>query len=270
MGLKKFFKSAYLQFRFWLSGTNSPVFIFFYKYFFRPEKDSIDYYLDQYSKYRKGDVTLIQVGANDGMTFDPVHKFIKRDNWKGVLLEPQKYVYDKFLSKIYRKNKGIVTLNAAIGKQDGSMPIYKIGFTNERWASGLTTFNKKVLEHQFERGHVERRAKRSGIPIPKDKSKWIVEEKVDVVSFSTLLDKYNLGVVNLLQIDTEGFDYEVIKMVNFSRMQPDIIVFENALIPGNGKEECNAYLVSMGYKVKEFDGNSLCVRSASGFDVDAA
>jgi FkbM family methyltransferase len=270
MGLKKFFKSAYLHFRFWLSGTNSPVFIFFYKYFFRPEKDSIDYYLDQYSKHKKGKITLIQVGANDGMTFDPVHKFIKRDNWNGVLLEPQKYVYDKFLSKIYRKNKGIVTLNAAIGKQDGTMPIYKIGFTNERWASGLTTFDRKVLEHQFDRGHVERRAKRSGIQVPEDKSKWIVEEKVEVVSFSTLLDRYKLNDVDLLQIDTEGFDYEVIKMIDFTRMQPDIIVFENALIPGNGREECNAYLESKGYKVMEHDGNTLCVHSLSAFMVGLA
>jgi hypothetical protein len=33
--------------------------------------------------------TFIQVGAFDGITTDPLHKYITRYGWRGILMEPQ-------------------------------------------------------------------------------------------------------------------------------------------------------------------------------------
>ena len=265
MSLKKSFKDAYQKIRFYLSSNNSFIFIWNYKYFFHPKEGSLAYYLDLYSKHKKGQVTIIQVGANDGMTHDPVHKFIKRDNWKGVLLEPQKYVYEKFLSKIYSKNPGISTVNAAMGEKDGFLSMYKIGFNEDRWASGLTTFNKEVLEKQFESGYVAAKAKANKVSVPEDRNQWIVEEKVEVLSFNTLLDRYKLNKVHLLQIDTEGFDYEVIKMVNFGRIKPDLIIYESAHFSEAIARQCHDYLSKQGYVFRKIGGNTLCVHETLSF-----
>ncbi|WP_332912088.1 FkbM family methyltransferase [Algoriphagus boritolerans] len=105
-------------------------FLGFYRYLYSPKKGSLSEFLSTYSLSKKGDFTVIQIGANDGISNDPIHKFIKRDNWKGVLLEPQNFVFTEFTQKIYSKNTGITVLNAAIGPEDGTLPMYKIGFSS--------------------------------------------------------------------------------------------------------------------------------------------
>lgn len=203
--------------------------------------------LSEYSTNQKGDFTVIQIGANDGITHDPIHKFIKRDNWKSML-EPQKHVYDEFLSKIYRKNKGIVTLNAALGEKDGYLNLYKIGFSNARWATGLATFDKEVLVKAFDSGHVAKNAAKEKIAIPANLEEQIVTEKVPLISAEKLLSTYHIDKIDLLQIDTEGFDYQIIKMFNVEKTKPRMIVFESSHLSKDELEECIAHLRNNNYQ----------------------
>ena len=69
--------------RFNMSASNNPLFIGFYRNFYNPKKGSLSDFLSQYSKSKPGNFTVVQIGANDGITHDPIHKFIKRDDWKG-------------------------------------------------------------------------------------------------------------------------------------------------------------------------------------------
>ncbi|MCK7538606.1 MAG: hypothetical protein MZV63_50430 [Marinilabiliales bacterium] len=75
------------------------------KQMYKPRPGTIEVFLDKYSREHKP-VTFLQVGANDGFINDPLHKFIKRDNWNGVLLEPQPDVFNDFLVKLHRKRPG--------------------------------------------------------------------------------------------------------------------------------------------------------------------
>ena len=34
--------------------------------------------------------TFVQIGSNDGIKNDPLHRYIKKNNWKGILVEPDK------------------------------------------------------------------------------------------------------------------------------------------------------------------------------------
>ena len=43
---------------------------------------------------------------------------------------------------------------------------------------------------------------------------------------SQLLKKYKIDRINILQIDTEGYDYDIIFSINFKQIRPDIIIFE--------------------------------------------
>jgi hypothetical protein len=53
--------------------------------------------------------------------------------------------------------------------------------------------------------------------------------------------------VNLLQIDTEGFDFEIIKMIDFKRMKPEIIHFKNNFLNRRQKSECSRILGDQNY-----------------------
>ena len=217
LNLKRNLQQRWKMVRFNLSASNNPLFIGFYRNFYKPKKGSLSDFLSQYSKSKPGNFTVVQIGANDGITHDPIHKFIKRDDWKGVLLEPQPDVFHEFLTKIYAKNKGITPLCAAIGEKDGTQPIYKVGFSSMRWATGLASFSKEKIEQAFEDGIVASNCKRFGIEIPADQSQWISQEEVQVIAPATLIQTYGLDHIDLLQIDAEGYDLEVIRIFDIPK-----------------------------------------------------
>jgi len=254
--MKEAYKKFYKKFRYNLSSKNNPIFIGFYKYLYSPSKGSASAFLDDFSKLHDS-VTVIQIGANDGITHDPIHKFIKRDKWKGVLLEPQKHVFPT-LEKLYAKNKGIKTLNAALGDTDGVTKLYKIGFTNARWATGLATFNKDVLEEAFENGYVEKWAGIDNTAIPTNREEQIVAEEIQVISTDTLLSSNGIDNVDFLQIDTEGFDFEVIKLFlgNSLNINPTGMIYEHFHLSNEDIKNCKSFLESNGYLTRQFGGNT--------------
>ena len=256
--IKSYIKSKTQKLRFSLSAHNNPLFLGYYTYFYKPKPGSLNEFLDVYSRSKKGDFYVIQIGANDGITHDPIHKFIKRDGWKGVLLEPQAYVFNHFLKKIYAKNAGITPLCAAIGPEDGSMPLYKIGFSNMRWATGLASFQKENVEKAFSSGLVQAQCLKYQIQIP-EASRRIIAEDVSVVSPETLLNRYGINAIDLLQIDAEGFDYEVIKIFKIGQIKPKAIIFEHTHLSKHDSASCLGHLEENGYKVAHFGPNTLAM-----------
>lgn len=258
--MKAKIKTLYKKFIFNLSANNNPVFLAFYKHFFAPKNGSLASFTDFFSRTNP-EITVIQIGANDGFNHDPIHKFIKRDKWKGVLLEPQKEVYGEYLEKLHRKSVGINTINAALDHKDGYKQIYKVGFSKARWATGLTTFDRSVIESVIESAYVKECAKKEGVEIPGKNEELIKEEEVMVISPISLLAKYSIRKIDWLQIDTEGFDYEVIKVFDISKNPPKVIVFEHCNLSESEKQECYDHLHSNDYKLKEYGRDTLAVKS---------
>jgi len=249
-------KKAYEKWIADLSAANNPLLLFYYRNLYKPRKDSLADYIDQYSKSQPK-VKVLQIGANDGITHDPIHKFIKRNKWSGVLLEPLPDVFKNKLQKIYHLDKNIELVNKALGKEDGRATIYKVGFSDARWATGLTSFNKEVIIKAFNNGYVFKQALKEGLEVPADWNKRIVALEIDVVSVSTLLDQYRLEDINVLQIDTEGYDYEVLKMFNLKEIRPDLVIYENDHLSDHDKEESYRLLRNADYQIHHYGGNTL-------------
>ena len=256
--MKQFLNTLRKKLIFALSANNNWIFLAFYRYLYRPSGGSLAHEINELSK-GQSDFFVLQVGANDGITYDPVHKFIKRDNWNGLLLEPQKDVFEQFLKPLYRNQSGIKTLNAALGHTAGEATIYRIGFSQARWATGLTTFNKSVLESAFKSGHVARQAKKEGVVVPSAPEKQIIEEQVPVVTVRNLMDEYQIKKIDLLQIDAEGFDYEIIRLFDFRALRPKAISYENSHLSADDRIDCTNYLSKHDYHVLHFGGNSLAL-----------
>ena len=72
----------------------------------------------------------------------------------------------------------------------------------------------------------------------------IREIEVPCMTFGQLLKKHNLEHVDLLWIDTEGFDYHVIKMCMEANVLPTIIGFESVHLHHREKKECGKLLAS--------------------------
>ena len=65
-----------------------------------------------------------------------------------------------------------------------------------------------------------------------------------------LITKLQLENIDYLQIDTEGFDAEIIQMIDFSRIKPMLIKFEIKHIEEGKKKAIENLLMSNGYTLK--------------------
>ncbi len=187
------------------------------------------------------DFFFIQVGANVGIsTMDPIYKSITNKTINGLCLEPIPFYFNKLVEN-YKGLENVSLINAALHPSDDELAMYKIDENAigkngvPTWTSGIATFDKRVME-------------KHGRDIP-DYEKHLVTEKVKCISFENLLTDYNVTKIDLLLIDTEGFDYEVIKMVDFNKIKPAIIMFEHKHLLKNDLFDCVDMLTSIGYKL---------------------
>ncbi|GAB5538998.1 MAG: hypothetical protein Salg2KO_11010 [Salibacteraceae bacterium] len=242
-----------------LSAHNSLLYWWYVRHVYAPRPGTTEGFINQLSKSIP-DFFVVQIGANDGITHDPIHNFIKRDDWSGILLEPQQSLANYKLRALYKRHTKIEVLNAAIGKENGSTYLYSIAFSNMRWASGLSRFDKASLMKLFHVGKIERRAKKYGIKIPDSEADWVRQDVIDIITPSTLIDRYSIKRIDLLVIDTEGFDAEIVKMFLPERPQPRAIVFEAFHLSGEAKNEIQHTLSRAEYSHKTVGPNMIAVK----------
>jgi FkbM family methyltransferase len=219
----------------------------------------LDYYADE-KKYKGDSVFCFQVGANDGKTNDPVHRYFQDYNWKGLLVEPQKDVFDQGLSVTYSGNSRVKIENVALGKQEGSLPFYRVALSKARWATGLSSFDKQSLEEHIKNGYIIRKAQEEGLEIPQDQSKILETVYVPTVKVKTLLDKYGIQNFNVLCVDTEGYDFEILKLIDFKKYTPEVILFESKNLSNEDFISAKKLLTAHGYDLFWEKGDTLAIK----------
>lgn len=183
------------------------------------------------------DFLFIQVGANDGRIGDPLFSLVTEYGWRGILLEPQRYVYENRLVPNYAGHGGLQFENVAMDKQVGQRKLYKLSFSQERWATGLASFKKSHLEKHIAEGYIERMIGDERNRLPASETEYICSEIVTTMTFDALLDKYRIEKLDLLQMDTEGFDYTLLQLFDFSRLQPSIIQLEHHVMTDQERQD---------------------------------
>ena len=154
------------------------------------------------------------IGANDGKLEDFLTSYFDRENLTAILVEPVADLHEALLKK-FSLFKNLCFENVAIDKKNKTRAIYKLKHSDclPDWTKGLASFSKKVIT-----SHDDQIA---GI---KD---LIIKQKVKCVTISSLLKKYRFPELNILQIDTEGYDFEIVKTIDFKLNRPEIIIFEH-------------------------------------------
>ena len=234
--------------------TKFPGIITFYYRFLWFPKNPLDKFLNSFSLTKK-DVFFIQVGSNDGFQNDPIHKFIKKDKWNGVMIEPQQKAFS-ILNRIYKKDN-ITVLNKAIDSINQKRKLYKLSFSDARWAAGLSSFNKSHLENMIRNGSLSSIIKKENIKPPENLDDYITFELVDCINFETLIATNKIQKIDLIHIDTEGYDFQIIKNIDLKKTQPKLIIFERTHLSDSDYKNCESLLVSNGYKLTEYSADTV-------------
>jgi FkbM family methyltransferase len=256
MNIKTAIKTPFIQFRKTLLSNNFFGLMYYYQHIWTPKSNTIAAVLDDFSKKSK-DVFFVQVGGNDGFQNDLICKFVKGYRWSGITIEPQIKPFES-LKQIYKKD-AVTPVNAAVDGENRTRKLYKVAFTDARWASGLSSFLKSHLEEKIEDGYIEKKAKKTGIALPKDKADWIGFDEIECLTFETIFKQNNVQKIDVLQIDTEGFDYEILKLFKFDTFLPKIIIFESENLSAADLTECKVWLRAKGYGFEAFGGDTLGV-----------
>lgn len=230
----------------------------------RPQLAAIDKILNYFAT-KFSNVNFIQVGANDGKSDDPIHEYIIKNNWTGALIEPQAYVFENLLKETYKNHTNLKLINAAVGPIEGELPFYQISFSEESWATGLASFNKDNLTKHINQGYVDRKAAKANVKTPDNKSDYIKEVLVPVLTFDTIINQLKNKEVDLLCIDVEGFDYNVLKLFDFSHYKPRIVLYESKHLSDEEFIKSKDLLESNGYKLYWEKGNTVAINFSLPF-----
>ncbi len=165
---------------------------------------------------RSPEFRFIQIGACDGVSFDPIYPFVTRnyERLQGLVVEPLPDLFGQLLDN-YCKFPSIVPVNCAIHNTEKEMTLYRVDPARTQglpeWSKGLASFSQQ--HHEL-----------TGIP-----QDVIVSQKVACMSLSELMAAHQYPRLDLLQIDTEGYDAEIILGIDYRALRPAIIRFEHGL-----------------------------------------
>lgn len=166
---------------------------------------------------KEGHVRYLQIGANDGIMFDPMYEFVVRNHYRvsGLLVEPVEIYYQK-LQKNYSKFSQITAVHRAIHNSEKSMKMFVARETSvgkrKTHINGMSSFSKIHLMQY-------------GLLAETD----IDEINVQCSSVAELLQEYEFLDINLLVIDTEGYDFQILEKLDLDVIRPKVVRFEHGL-----------------------------------------
>ncbi len=198
------------------------------------------------------DATFVQVGANDGVEMDPLRAEVKSRRWRGIMVEPVPYVFSA-LRENYGQNPRIALENAAITDTDGSRELFYLAEADPGapdlpdWYDNLGTFHREVIVKH-----------RPAIP---DFDERLRTREVPCLTFRSLCRKHGLDSLDLIQIDTEGHDFEILKLVDLDSLRPRIVMYEHLHLDETARTDCSSYMRQHGYEEVADAVNTLCLRT---------
>ncbi len=180
---------------------------------------------------------FLQIGANDGINHDPIHAFVTSHDVAGIVIEPLPDVFEK-LCHTYRRYPHIEKLNIAIHNNADRITLYRPDPLLSK-STGVASVHRHHLEHS---------EKRTGVGLD-----GVIPVDVPAKSAAAVLRDAQIEHVDLLQIDTEGYDIEIIKGFDLEQWQPSVIRFEHGIYSGTStRDELLGALIRLyehGYSV---------------------
>ena len=192
--------------------------------------------LSEYTE-RNGGFFFVQIGANDGIQNDPIRKHVRKDGWKGLLVEPVPHVFSQ-LVRNYRSYSGLQFANVAVSDKSGTAPMLtavELPGTAKNPMNQISSFRRDVIEkHSWMVGDVEQA---------------VVATEVDTLTLHDLFDRHGILKYDGLFVDTEGHDKVVLDQVDLVESAPPFILYEHAHLTKVEQADINDRLTGHGYDV---------------------
>ena len=186
------------------------------------------------------DLQIIQIGAYDGVTRDPLFQVIENTSARVLFVEPQAEPMRKLKAR-YKNREGTQFEESAVSICDDEVSMFL--------EPNLKFSTKASLsrDHLSNFGH---------------SSQNTTEIRVSGITVNSLIGKHQIGSVDLLQIDAEGYDFEIVKFFFEAEVAPKIINFESFHLNADDRNEMRKFFQDKGYRTHDHGLDTLAVRSS--------
>ncbi|MCU0327880.1 MAG: FkbM family methyltransferase [Chitinophagales bacterium] len=186
--------------------------------------------------------SFVQVGSNDGISGDPFFKFIKSKPIPSVFIEAIPSLFEE-LKKNYGFNENYNFVNCFVSNDEEKKEIFYFEQVIEnnypKWILQLGSFNPNHGNDLFEK-------------YPKLKKS---SQKVESKSLKKIFEQFFKP--HFLHIDTEGYDYEILKSIDFNFHKPKYIMYEFVHLNNEDLLFSQELLKKQGYQLQKFETDIL-------------
>jgi FkbM family methyltransferase len=208
----------------------------------RPWPANLEQFLGYYFQHFPAHGTIVQIGANDGVSGDPLHSFIRDGSIQAVLVEPVPSLFAR-LQHTYDGKAGVQLVNCAVAAEPGDRNIYVVDNARGVYPTffdQLGSFDRSVLEKQA----------REHPGILED----IVPISVPCLSPDMLLEQARFDRVTVLQTDVEGYDLDILELIDLDLWRTEVVIFEHAHLSAPRYQRYLDRLRANGFQIR--DGGS--------------
>lgn len=188
---------------------------------------------------RKGTIRVLQIGAFDGHDCDPLLEVLQNENVSAILVEPQKIPYERLVER-YTNNPRICLINAAVAEHDGVVKLYVPGSATSPTAS--------LISQHYRRFGSD--------------TKQVREIEVPSVSVGSLVSRFRGEGLDLLQVDTEGMDYQILEWFFNAGVEPKVLNFESLHLSKAERLASRRLLNASGYWWIESDQDTFALKES--------
>jgi FkbM family methyltransferase len=207
------------------------------------------------------EAVFVEIGGNDGEQHDLLRPLLLDHAWTGVIVEPVPYVFER-LKRNYRDRPGLSLENVAVAPEDGERPFYHLAESADpageglpRWYDGIGSFSREeVLSHK---------------PFIPDIEERLVEIRVPCLSLASLCARNRIDRLDLIVIDTEGYDWEIIRHLSLAALRPRLLVYEHYHLGPDDRRACAERLREAGYETMEEHFDTFCLDPAPADELTA-
>ena len=195
---------------------------------------------------------FVKIGANDGIANDPCSRILlKNTAWCGLLIEPVPHCFEK-LQKNFSDPARFTLEPVAIGSKNGTAPFYVVDPLINEAHPDLPAFFDRI--GSFSRHHVKKHLK-------PELHSFIKERTVNVSTLTDVLARNAIQKIDLLHIDAEGYDFEILKTVDFNTLSPTLIFLETNHLTKADLADMHRLLHRHNYSVRNAGRDHLAIHT---------
>jgi len=171
----------------------------------------------------KKNISYVDIGSNHPIKFNNTYRFYLQGS-HGINIEPNPSLINKY--QLFRPKDE--NLNTGIANQKKSLTFYQLD------PDVGSTFSKTQANETIKKG-----------------SQLVSQYPIKILTLENVFKKYYKNKkVDLLSIDTEGYDYQVLQSNDWSKYQPTIICIEDNTL------KTQQYLINKNYSLKAITVNN--------------